>query len=145
MPDKTRTLNLQYRLPEPPPRPHVGDVQKLTIVINGHQNPIFKFDQGQEVRIGRHIGTLIRWNNLDLSVYDGDQRTVSRRHCQITFMATGYGIEDMRSRNGTWLNGVRLLPEKSTPLSNRDYVQVGGIGFWVYLPIVSPTPKEDEG
>jgi len=49
-------------------------------------------------------------------------RTVSRRHAQITYSPTGYQIEDLDSRNGTRLNGNEVVGP--TPLKNGDLIEL---------------------
>ena len=48
---------------------------------------------------------------------------VSRRHAVIRQTAAGIEIEDLRSRNGTFVNGERL--EGSTTLSSGDTIVIG--------------------
>ena len=130
-------LNLRKLVPSaPPPRPHTSDFSTIIFVLNDYRSSIHKFDGGSEVRIGRHVGGKIRWNNFDLSIYDVDQRSVSRRHCRVFLKAENglYYIEDLGSRNGTWLNGLRLEPRMPRPITSRDYIQVGQPGFWIFLP-----------
>jgi serine phosphatase RsbU (regulator of sigma subunit)/pSer/pThr/pTyr-binding forkhead associated (FHA) protein len=50
-------------------------------------------------------------------------RTVSRHHAQIWCEHGDYSVEDLASRNGTYLNGKRL--ERRTPLAPRDQLRVG--------------------
>ena len=132
-------LNLRKLVPSaPPPRPHTTDYSTLIFVLNDYRSSIYKFPGEAEVRIGRHVGGKIRWNNLDLSIYDVDQRSISRRHCRVFHKDGLYYIEDLESRNGTWLNGIRLEPKTPRPVTSRDYIQVGQLGFWVFLPKKSP-------
>ncbi len=51
----------------------------------------------------------------------------SRRHARIFWGESGWKIEDLQSRNGTFLNGRRL--EQSEPLSDGDLIEVGGYGI----------------
>lgn len=51
-----------------------------------------------------------------------DNHAVSRRHARISRSNGLYFIEDLRSRNGTWLNGERL--QIKTPLRDDDEIKV---------------------
>lgn len=135
--DKTlpKKVNLKQHLPPAPPRPHTQDFTHITIMIAGFKNPILKLRGDQEIRVGRQVeASMIRWNNLDLDIYDGEQKTISRRHCHLYPQNGLFWLEDLDSSNGTWLNGRRLEPNKPTAVQSRDYIQVGKVGFWIFLP-----------
>ncbi len=78
---------------------------------------------GAEFLIGRHPG-------CDLPL--GGNK-VSRRHCLITQSAEGVTIQDLRSRNGTYVSGRKLKVNEKFRLSHRDKVQVGDWRFRVSL------------
>lgn len=66
---------------------------------------------------------------------------LSRRHAIITAQGDIFHIEDLGSKNGTEVNGIRL-DDHSKPLSHGDSVSFGN-NFFVYtveLPTVSETP-----
>ena len=48
--------------------------------------------------------------------------SVSRRHAQLRLEDGQWSIEDLRTRNGTWVNGQRI--HSRTPLSNNDEIRV---------------------
>ncbi len=48
-----------------------------------------------------------RGDTCDLVI--GDDMTLSARHAQLRSVPTGWLLTDLRSRNGTWVNGARLL------------------------------------
>ena len=54
-----------------------------------------------------------------------DSPRVSRYHARIAWNGAVYSIEDVGSRNGTWLNGVRV--EGSTALRHSDLIQIGDL------------------
>lgn len=54
---------------------------------------------------------------------------VSRRQAEIEWFPTGgWEIEDLRSRNGTFVNGQRLQPRGLTPLQDGDRVGIANSG-----------------
>lgn len=71
----------------------------------------------ENIVIGRHPGS-----NIVL-----DNHAVSRRHARITRSNGLYFIEDLRSRNGTWLNGERI--QSKTPLRDDDEIRVCEVKF----------------
>ncbi len=85
--------------------------------------------------LGRGAGTLILLPWLH----------VSRRHAAIEFSVLGsWEIEDLQSRNGTFVNGQRLSPQTLTELHEGDRILVGspsGIGSVELLFTSQPTPQ----
>jgi pSer/pThr/pTyr-binding forkhead associated (FHA) protein len=59
-----------------------------------------------------------------------DGETVSRVHCEIRRIGSGYIIED-RSRNGTFINGSRII---ESPLRDGDRIRIGKHLIEVELP-----------
>lgn len=51
-----------------------------------------------------------------------DDPTISRNHCRIEFDTNGYRIEDLDSKNGTFVNGIRIA---SAYLPNDSVIKVG--------------------
>src|SRR5712691_7987 len=51
--------------------------------------------------------------------------TVSVRHCRLTRSTVGYVVEDLRSSNGTFVNGVRLA--EPTAVSQQDRITLGRV------------------
>ena len=64
---------------------------------------------------------------LDLTRYDGQTHGVSRRHATIRWNGEGFVLCDNHSSNGTWLNGVRLEPNREYPLKDAADVRFGGL------------------
>jgi pSer/pThr/pTyr-binding forkhead associated (FHA) protein len=53
--------------------------------------------------------------------------TVSRRHARISLDADGVVIEDLGSKNGTYVNDRRV--SEPTPVANGDQVRIGSLLF----------------
>ena len=51
----------------------------------------------------------------------------SRRHARISWSDSNWQIEDLGSRNGTFVNGQRI--ESTQPLSDGDMVEIAGFGI----------------
>ncbi|MGH9460771.1 MAG: FHA domain-containing protein [Vicinamibacteria bacterium] len=56
-----------------------------------------------------------------------DDPLVSRRHCKIMHHAFGWALVDLKSQNGTFVNGVRV---GETELRHGDQVQIGAFSFY---------------
>ena len=62
-----------------------------------------------------------------------DNAQVSRDHAVISLRARSLKIKDM-SKNGTWVNGIRLAAGASSDLVDEDVIIVGGVSFKIYAP-----------
>jgi len=67
---------------------------------------------------------------------------VSRQHCLLRVTADGAFLRDLGSRNGTLINGMRLVEE--VPLKHGDQLQIGPLVFEVVLEAIADesTPAE---
>ncbi len=84
----------------------------------------------EEVTLGRSVsggGELM----VDLVPFGAIQLGVSRRHAIIRKLETGYEIIDLDSTNGTWVNGLRLHPDKPQRLFSGDVVRLGRLNLIV--------------
>lgn len=98
----------------------------LTTVL-GDQPQIWPLD-GPRIRIGR-----ARSNTVQISA-----PSVSREHAEIAVKGDRLLLKDLHSRNGTWLNGVRV--RRSVVVKPGDRIQVGRI--WLNL---AERPPEGAG
>jgi DNA-binding SARP family transcriptional activator len=73
--------------------------------------------EGNQIDIGR--------NDDNDIVLTGDMR-VSRRHARITNQEGLWVLQDLRSRNGVYLNGTRTI---ESPLRDADRIEIGGSTF----------------
>ncbi|MBI3913607.1 MAG: FHA domain-containing protein [Chloroflexi bacterium] len=51
---------------------------------------------------------------------------ISRQHAEITRDQAGYSLTDLASRNGTWINGMRLKAHEPVRLELNDEIQLAG-------------------
>jgi DNA-binding winged helix-turn-helix (wHTH) protein len=72
-----------------------------------------------------------------------DSPTVSRRHARVVVAGGGATIEDLGSRNGTYLNGRRL--SGPAELADGDVIRLGSVSavFRVVLPVDSTLDVAD--
>ena len=69
-----------------------------------------------------------------------DDDTVSTRHARLEYAAVGWRLTDLESKNGTYVDGVRLAPGIPTPLPNQ-----AGVAFGAYkLRFVADTGLEPD-
>ncbi len=62
-------------------------------------------DQGRSATVDRRSFVIGSAHDCDLSL---DDATVSRRHCRIVYEGGGYVLEDVDSRNGTYIESFRV-------------------------------------
>ena len=62
-------------------------------------------DRGQELVADRRVIYVGSAHDNDLIL---DDSTVSRRHCRVVFEGGGYLLEDLESKNGTYLESYRI-------------------------------------
>ena len=79
---------------------------------------------------------------LDLSDLDAANLGVSRRHAMIRRTDSGFEVVDLSSRNGTWLNDERLVPNKSYPFASGSQLRLGRLRlFVIYRTVLKGTKK----
>ena len=76
-------------------------------------------ESGKEVPLEGYEVTLGRSRKADVFI---DDDKLSRKHAKIARMGMGYRLIDLESRNGTYVNGVRVLEH---PLSSFDVIEIG--------------------
>jgi len=64
---------------------------------------------------------------LDLSPMHAGTLGVSRRHVMIRRTVSGFEVTDLSSRNGSWLDGQRLVPNRPYSLSSRSQLRIGNM------------------
>ena len=60
--------------------------------------------------------------NIQLKV-----ENVSRKHALITFRGNEYWLEDLDSKNGTYINGIKIA---KCVLRNNDQIDIGGVKLY---------------
>ena len=70
---------------------------------------------------------------IDLKPYGASECGVSRRHARFHRIMAIIYITDLKSLNGTFLNGERLLPHQARILRDGDQVHFGRLAFRVHL------------
>ena len=89
-----------------------------------------------KVVTGGHEGKLISVNHDKFLIGRSDEchlrpksESISRRHCAIVRKEGRILLIDLKSRNGTEVNGKKLDPSKAKILKNDDHIKVGKLEF----------------
>ncbi len=78
---------------------------------------------------------------FDLTDYRGQEHGVSRQHCELVRRGTKLYVSDLRSTNGTFLNGKQLPPHQEHKLSHGDRLVLGTLQMLVlFTNLISTTP-----
>ena len=70
--------------------------------------------------------------------------SVSRKHCAILIKEGRAIIQDLKSRNGTFVNGKQLPENKAKVLKNGDVLRIGKLEFEVVIEVGLGGPKRSE-
>lgn len=95
----------------------------------------FIFNNVREIVIGRSAPDMDDVPDVDLLNYGGEAQGVSRKHASLVCQDGMFYVVDHESRNGTFVNGERLVPEKAYPVKDGDEVRLGNLLTWVYLVV----------
>src|SRR5688500_1936833 len=109
---------------------------KFRLHIQGvDESRIFDITPGSKpVIIGRQPG-------IDLVL---EHQQVSRRHAALNCTTTECQIVDLKSANGTRLNGQKLAPQVPKVLKPGDSIQIGGFNLdFEQIPIEAPVEVEN--
>jgi pSer/pThr/pTyr-binding forkhead associated (FHA) protein/tetratricopeptide (TPR) repeat protein len=74
---------------------------------------------GKEIPLQGYEITLGRSKKVDVFI---DDEKLSRKHTKVARIGNGYRLIDLESRNGTYVNGVRILEH---PLNSFDVIEIG--------------------
>jgi hypothetical protein len=96
----------------------------ITLHLPGVREPIQLWNQNQII-LGRFDSTLNYRPTVDLSEHHAAQLGVSRLHAEISYEKAAYWVQDLESKNGTWVNNTKLLVGQKMPISHRDSLRIG--------------------
>src|SRR5262249_39328180 len=87
------------------------------------------------------LGSYVLGRSADCDVILETGR-VSRRHARIVVSENGATIEDLRSANGTYVNGARI-PERGQSLGPDDFIVIGEIGVEIQIVTEGKQPSAE--
>jgi hypothetical protein len=67
-----------------------------------------------------------RWGNHDVAIPD---YSISRTHCTLEMTTRGFTIEDSGSRNGTFVNGMKLNEQEAFTIKGEETITLGRFNF----------------
>ena len=78
---------------------------------------------------------------LDLTDLNAANLGVSKRHAMIRRSGSGFEVLDLSSRNGTWLNAERLVPNRPYPFASGSQIRIGQMRL---LVVYHSEPKDTQ-
>jgi serine/threonine protein kinase len=90
------------------------------LASNGKSFPLV----GEVIVLGRNSATKNINNDIDLSELD-IKKIISRRHASIRRQGDEFILNDLESRNGTFINGKRLASTEPHTLNPGDVIEFG--------------------
>lgn len=129
----TESAEVQFRLAQ-----HAASLvdDEFGLVL-GKKPQFFKFSVAQPFLVGRLSKEVAAENFFDLTPYGGDRKGVSRVHARFLSNEDKLTVEDMNSRNGTFINGSRLDMFVAQPLKHGDRLRFGNLVSLVVMPTSS--------
>lgn len=101
-------------------------------IANSNRRQFFEVDK--EILIGRLDSANRIFPDLDLTADGGPEGGISRRHSRITFRDGIPYVEDLKSTNHTYLNGVELESLVPYRLQHQDELRLGSVLLRVEFP-----------
>ena len=102
----------------------------LVILDNGE---ILSDLRKNELSIGRTSEGQMDLPDIDLSQYDAYSQGVSRIHCVLKRIGEDQVVVDLKSSNGTFLNGSQLDANIETPFKDKDVLSLGRFNIRLLL------------
>ena len=97
----------------------------IQLIIRGVAPSIPVAIRTRPLLLGRADPSGSKQPDIDLTKHDAHEQGVSRLHAQLQLYDDKVCVEDLGSRNGTYVNGERLAPYVEHPLYDGDWLRLG--------------------
>jgi pSer/pThr/pTyr-binding forkhead associated (FHA) protein len=111
----------------------VKDAPGATVMLMMPGGQMFKLSGKAEYQMGRSEPTRPFRPDVDLGDWQGMELGVSRRHGKLHFDHGRLYYTDLKSSNGSRVNGAGLYAEIPVALEDGDEICLGKIAFRVYF------------
>jgi serine/threonine protein kinase len=111
----------------------ISDAAGMTIMLMMPGGQMFKLNGKTEYSLGRSDPTRPFKPDVDLADWQGMELGVSRRHGKLHFDTGRLYYTDLKSSNGSRVNGAGLYSEIPVALEDGDEVCLGKVAFRVYF------------
>ncbi len=104
--------------------------QLITVEIDGHVLPLPTGEELSFGRVGEQDGS---GPDIDLDPFQAYLKGVSRHHMTLRRRDKLIYISDAGSRNGTWLNGHRLIAHSARLVRDGDEIHLGELKMTIHF------------
>lgn len=104
----------------------------LRVDVQGSDSPLVISPQ-LTIMIGRRDPATGEKPDVDLSTHAAYQMGISRNHALIKWEDSQLFLYDLNSRNGTYVNGKRAIPDQPTKLYDGDELRLGKMALKLYF------------
>ncbi len=111
---------------------HFYENARLLIQIRDADEPIALIP-GARMTFGRHDVRNPHHVDIDLTPYNAFKMGVSRIHATLYREMDRLLLADAGSANGTFINGLALVPHHPIPLCNADEIRLGNLIMQIYF------------
>ncbi len=111
----------------------VSDAAGVTVMLMLPGGQMFKLTGKTEYQMGRSEPTRPNKPDVDLSEWQGMELGVSRKHGKLHFDNGRLYYTDLKSSNGSRVNGASLYSEIPVALEDGDEICLGKVAFRVYF------------
>jgi pSer/pThr/pTyr-binding forkhead associated (FHA) protein len=112
-----------------------GDQRRYAhfLILDNGRKQIVPLSRTEPILVGRADPDAGHWPQLDLSDDGGLEKGVSRQHAILQAADGSAQLIDCGSANGTWIEGIRLEPDKPYPLPVSSYARFGMMDVYIVL------------
>ena len=105
-----------------------GDDDTVLLGVSDPNTPVLKAGNGEEI-ININKPEFILGRKAINCDYVLEHKGIGRVHARVEANADQYFIVDLDSKNGTFINGTRLISNKVYPLNDGDQVKLADMEY----------------
>lgn len=80
---------------------------------------------------GRYDPEALKQPEIDLTPYNAHEEGVSRLHAELIIVDNRVCLQDLNSRNGTYVNNEKIAPYIEHPIYDGDWIKLGRLRILV--------------